>query len=166
MTTGVHVEMAGVMANLDEAMDLVTAKDREIMRYGRSLMKKATKRAFTQRADPGTGRPWARRKESYPWPLLRNTSELWRSLRWGYGIKTKDKRHKFFGKIAGDQQSIIRAGAVHFGRSKARTAAGGKRPNVAPSTGITPARPLFGFGRSQRKRIKRFAEKRIAEIFR
>ena len=63
-------------------------------------------------------------------------------------------------------EAIIKAGAVHFGRSKARTSAGGKRPNVAPSTGVTPARELFGFGRSQRKRIKRFAEKRIAEVFR
>ena len=158
--------MAGVMANIDDALDLITAKDREIMRYGRSLMKKSTKRAFTQKASPGTGKPWARRKESYPWPLLRNTSTLWNSLRWGYGIKTKNKKLKFFGKIAGGQDAIVKAGAVHFGRSKARTSAGGKRPNVAPSSGITPARELFGFGRSQRKRIKRFAEKRIAEVFR
>jgi phage gpG-like protein len=159
--------MAGVMKNIDEAMDLITAKDRDIMRYGRSLMKKSTKKAFTQKADPATGAPWARRKESYPWPLLRNTSELWRSLRWGYGIKTKNKRLKFFGKIAGSYpQAIIRAGAVHFGRSKARTAAGGKRIGVAPSTGVTPPRPLFGFGRSQRKRIKRYAEKRLAKVFR
>ncbi len=158
--------MDGVMKNLTEAQDLITGKDREIMRYGRSLMKKSTKRAFSQKADPGTGKPWAPRKESYPWPLLRNTSGLWRSLRWGYGIKTKNRRLKFFGKIAGEQDSIIRAGATHFGRKTSRTAAGGRRQHITAATGVTPARPLFGFGSSQRKRIKRFAEKRIAEVFR
>jgi phage gpG-like protein len=157
--------MDGVMGSLDELQELISGKRRDIMRYGRKLMKMSTRKAFSAKADPGTGRPWAQRKESYPWPLLRNTSKLWHSLRFSYGVKTKNKRLKFFGKVAGGQDAIVKAGAVHYGRSNARTAAGGKRPNVAPSTGVTPARPLFGYGRSQRKRLKRFAEKRLAKAF-
>ena len=157
--------MDGVMKSLAEMQALIEGKKRDIMRYGRAIMKGETRRAFSSRVDPGTGRAWAARQESYPWPLLYNRGDLFGSLEWGYGIKTKNKRLKFFGKIKGEQGSIIRAGAVHFGRSKARTARGGKRFGVTPSTGATPPRPIFGFGRSARKRIKRYAEKRLAKAF-
>jgi phage gpG-like protein len=165
VTTGVHVEIDGVMKNLKEMEDLITAKDRDIMRYGRSIMKSETNRAFSSKVDPNTGRGWVPRKESYPWPMLNNTGAMLGSLAWGYGIKTKDRRLKFFGKVAGDQGAIIRAGATHFGRSKARSEKGTKLWGQAPSTGATPARPFFGFGRSARKRIKRYAEKRLAKVF-
>ena len=165
MTTGVHVEIDGVMKSLDEMADLITAKDRDIMRYGRGLMKSETKRAFSSKADPNTGRGWAPRKASYQWPMLNNTGAMFGSLAWSYGIKTKDRKLKFFGKVDGDQDAIIRAGATHFGRSKARSEKGTKLWGQAPSTGATPPRPFFGFGRSARKRIKRYAEKRLARVF-
>ena len=163
--TGVHVEMDGVMANIDEFQKLLDGRKRDIMKYGRAIMKQETNRAFSSKVDPHIGRAWAPRKGSYPWPMLYNKGDLFRSLGWSYGIKTKNKRLKFFGKIKGDQKSIIRAGAAHFGRSKSRTSRGGKRPNVTPSTGATPPRPFFGFGRSARGRIKQYAEKRLARAF-
>jgi phage gpG-like protein len=157
--------MDGVMGSLDELQELISGKRRDIMRYGRSIMKSETKRAFSSKVDPRTGRAWAPRKGQYPWPLLYNSGDLFGSLEWGYGIKTKNKRLKFFGKVGGGQAGIIRAGAVHYGRTKARTSRGGKRFGVMPSTGATPPRPIFGFGRSARKRIKRYAEKRLAKAF-
>ena len=157
--------MDGVMKNLDEMADLITAKNRDIMRYGRAIMKKETQGAFASKADPATGRPWAARKGSYAWPMLQNSGGLFGSLDWGYGIKTKDRKLKLFGKIRGDQEAIVIAGATHFGRSKARSSRGSKLWGQAPSTGATPPRPFFGFGRSARKRIKRYAEKRLAKVF-
>ena len=164
-TAGVHVEIDGVMKNLDEMADLISAKDRDIMRYGRSIMKSETKRAFSSGSDPNTGRGWAPRKASYSWPMLQRTGSMRGSLGWSYGIKTKDRKLKLFGKVDGDQGAIIRAGATHFGRSKARSEKGTKLWGTAPSTGATPPRPFFGFGRSARKRIRRYAEKRLAKVF-
>ena len=161
---GVHVEMDGVMKNLDEMADLITAKDRDIMRYGRSIMRTETKRAFSSKSDPSTGSPWVPRRSSYPWPMLQNSGGLFGSLDWSYGIKTKDRKLKLFGKIRGDQEAIVIAGATHFGRTKGRSSRG-TRLNRAPTTGATPPRPFFGFGRSARKRIKRYAEKRLAKVF-
>ena len=162
---GVHVEIDGVMKNLDEMADLISAKDRDIMRYGRSIMKSETKRAVSSKADPSTGRGWAPRKGPAVWPMLQRTGSLFASLDWGYGIKTKDRKLKLFGKISGGQDAIIIAGATHFGRSKARSSKGTKLWGQAPSTGATPPRPFFGFGRGARKRIKRYAEKRLAKVF-
>jgi len=174
---GVHVEMDGVMKNLDEMQDLIEGKRKDIMRYGRAIMKSETQRAFSSKVDPHTGRAWAARQESYPWPLLKHTGTIFSALDWSYGIKTKNRKLKFFGKIrdasylgsygrgSGPKPAIVVAGSLFFGRSKARTARGGKRWGVAPSTGAVPGRPFFGFSRSSRKRIKRYAEKRIAKVF-
>ena len=165
MTTGVHVEIDGVMKNLDAMRDLLNAKDRDILRYGRSIMTQETRRAFSQKVDPATGRGWSPRKGNYSWPLLYHTGSLYGSLAHSYGIRTKDRKLKLFGKIDGGKDAIVKAGAIHFGRSKARSEKGTKLWNVAPSTGATPPRPFFGFGRSARKRIKRYAEKRLKKVF-
>ena len=179
---GVHVEMDGVMKNLDEMQELIEGKRRDIMRYGRSIMKSETKRAFSSKVDPHTGRAWAARKESYPWPLLKHTGTIFAALDWSYGIKTKNRRLKFFGKIkdsyylggynrgGGKKPTVVVAGSLHYGRTKARSTSGTRiRARgggfASPLTGATPPRPFFGFGRSARKRIKRYAEKRIAKAF-
>jgi len=180
---GVHVEVDGVIQNLDDMADLISAKDRDIMRYGRSIMKSETKRAFSSQTDPATGRAWAPRKESVPWRMLRHTSTVFSALDWSYGIKTSDRRLKFFGKIrdsyylggygrgGGHKPTIVVAGSHHYGRTKARSAVGTRLHDPrssgwqTPLTGKTPARPFFGFGRSARKRIKRYAEKRLAKVF-
>jgi len=201
---GVHVEMDGVMKNLDEMQDLIEGKNRDIMRYGRAIMKQETMRAFTSKRDPTTGRAWAARQESYPWPLLMNTRTLYGLLNWSYGIKTRDRKMKFFGKIeegfakgnytrggggislGARKPYILVAGAIYFGRKRARSTAlwkpkahgyirsrgkmvfhggGTKLHGQGPATGKVPGRQFFGFGRSSRKRIKRYAEKRLAKVF-
>ena len=165
MTTGVTVKADGVMKDLAEMGDLISGKRRDIMKYGRAVMRQETRSAFVSKVDPTTRRPWAPRKGAYPWPLLYNTGDLYGSLGFGYGIKTKDRKLRLFGKVRGGQSSIVRAGAVHFGRSTARSSRGTRLRNAAPATGATPARPIFGFGRSAQKRIKRYAEKRLARAF-
>ena len=165
MTTGVRIEAGGVLKSLDEFQKLLDGRDRAIMRYGRGLMKSDTVAGFSSGRDP-EGAPWMPRKGSYPWPILRNSGNLLGSLRFSYGIKTKDRRLKFFGKVKDDDQgAIIKAGSIHFGRSKARSSKGTKLWGQAASSGATPARPIFGFSRSSRKRLKRYAEKRLARVF-
>ena len=192
------------MKNIEDFEKLLDGRNRAIMQYGRNEMKKETLRAFSSGTDPGTGKRWAPRKESYPWPILRHSHQLYGTLAWGYGIKTKDKRLKFFGKVkdgfakgaftrggggvalGARKPYILVAGAVHYGRRRARSAAmwkpkehgylrtrgrmvfhggGTKLHGTGPSTGKVPARPLFGFSRSARKSIKRYAEKRLARVF-
>jgi len=191
------------MKNLDEVQDLIEGKRKDIMRYGRAIMKSETQRAFSSKRDPGTGRPWPQRKHSYPWPLLDRTGTLKDIVDFSYGIKTKDGKLKFYGKVeegfcsgnftrggggialGARKPWIVVVGAVHFGRKHGRSTArwkrkahgylssrgkmvfhgGGSKLYSGASTGRVPARPIFGFGRSARKRIKRYAEKRIAKVF-
>lgn len=175
--------MGGVMKNLDEMEDLITGKNRDVMRYGRAIMESETRRAFSSKADPTTGRAWASRQGSYPWPMLKHTGTIFSALDWSYGIKTRDRKLKFFGKVkdsyylggytrgGGHKPTIVVAGSLYFGRTKARSGKGTRirAPSGAgfasPQTGKTPPRPFFGFGRSARGRIKRYAEKRLAKTF-
>jgi phage gpG-like protein len=162
---GIHVEIDGVMRGLKEVEDLIAAKERDIYRYGRGIMRSETRRAFSQKVDPNTGRAWPERRGSYPWAMLNRTGALMASLDWSYGTwLTGNRRPRFFGKVKGGQAEIVKAGAVHFGRSKGRSSRG-TRLSTGPTTGATPAREIFGFGRSARRRIKRYAEKRIARVF-
>jgi len=56
-------------------------------------------------------------------------------------------------------KNIVVAGAVHWGRTKHRNRKGTKKPWLAPTTGVTPPRPLFGFGRTaQQKFSARFEQ--------
>ena len=165
MSTGVHVRADGVLNALDNMGDLVSGKDRDIMKYGRAIMWGETQRAFSQKVNPNTGRAWAPRKHEYPWPLLVHTGELFKSLSTSYGIRTRDKKLKLFGKVDDDRESLIRAGAVFFGRSKARSSRGTRLRGVSPTTGTVPPRPFFGFGRSARQRIRRYAERRLKRTF-
>jgi len=163
---GIHIEMDGVMRGLKEVENLITAKQRDIYRYGRSIMRGETRRAFSQKVDPNSGRPWPARRGSYSWPALNRTGGLIASLDWSYGTWLRgNRRPRFFGKVKGGVDAIVKAGAVHFGRSKGRSSRG-TRLQTAPTTGSIPAREIFGFGRSARSRIKRYAEKRIAGVFR
>ena len=177
MTTGVHVKMDGFLKQVDDMEKLIRGTKPDIMRYGRSLMRSETARAFASKADPNTGRAWPGRKGAYPWPLLKHTGTLMASLDWGYGIKTKSGRPKFFGKVregsylgaynrgAGPKPLVVVAGSVFFGRTKARSTKGTKIRSRKPLTGATPPRPFFGFSRSSRKRFARYAEKRLAKAF-
>ena len=203
VTTGVRIEAGGVLKNLETLLKRIDGRDRAIMRYGRRLMESDTTSAFTSGRSP-TGRAWKKRKHSYPWPILRHTGTLQDIVEFSYGIKTKDKKLKFFGKVKdgvcsgaytrggggvamGAQKPwIVVVGAIHFGRQRARSTArwkrkahgflrtrgkmvfhggGTKLEGTGPSSGKVPARPLFGFSRSSRKQLKRYAEKRLARVF-
>jgi len=130
---------------LDRMAQVVEGK-REVMRMGARIMQSETDRAFAQRVDPSTGRPWPSRKHSYPWPLLHHTGQLQRILTTGWGVRTKSGRPRLFGKVRegfargtysrggggeayqAEKPFILVAGAVHFGRRGARSASGWK-PN-------------------------------------
>ena len=146
--------------------DLISGEKRDIMRYGRSVMMDETRRAFMQKVDPGTGRAWPARRHEYSWPLLVRTGALFQSLSTGYGIRTKDKKLKLFGRVDDGRDSLIKAGAVHFGRSKARSARGTRLRGVSPQSGAVPPRRLFGFGRAARNKVKRYAERHLKRTFR
>jgi phage gpG-like protein len=164
------------MKSLDEMSALIDGRNRDLMRYGRAIMKQETHRAFSAKVDPNTGRPWAPRQGSYPWPLFQHTGTAFGALNWGYGIKTKSGKLKFFGKVRegsypgnygggkGPKPIHVVVGSMLFGRSKGRSSRGTKIFRT-PSTGATPPRPFFGFSRSARGRFKRYAEKRLAQVF-
>ena len=180
--SGITVETGGLITSIEEMQDLITGKDRDIMRYGRSIMRSETKRAFSQKVDPQNESRWKGRDGQYAWPLLRHTSTVYSALDWSYGIKTRNKRLTWYGKIRdghylggynrgnGAKPLIVVAGSLFWGRTKARSVKGTKvkAPGggfVSPMTGKTPPRPFFGFGRSARHRIKLYAEKRLAKVF-
>ena len=141
MTASVTVEMGGVITGLAEIQDLIAGEKRDIMQYGRSLMKSETERAFSRKADPETGRPWPRRKHSYPWPLLNHTGKLQNIVEFSYGVKTRNGKAKFFGKVEEGFASgnytrggggislgarkpwIVVVSAVHHGRKRGRSSA-------------------------------------------
>lgn len=182
MKTGVHFNASALLEHLQDAIGLVSGDKKDLFRYGRDLMQRETDRAFQQRVDPTTDAAWPQRQHSYSWPMLNRTGTLRESLRFGYGIKTGDKRPKFFGKVTDNAMygfmsskgkltpPVVIAGAVHFGRSKARSD-GGTRLRArgggfrASRTGNVPPRPVFGFGRSARNSFKRNAERRLRLVF-
>lgn len=171
-----------LLEHLQDALNLVSGEKRDLMRMGREIMKDETVRAFRTQSDPESGSRWPARKGDYPWPMLYNTGTLFGSLDWGYGIKTRDRKLKLFGSVTDNtlfggrwrsgkpKHPIVIAGAVHFGRSKRRNAkgtrlrarGGGFR---APSTGVVPPRPIFGFGGSAKAKFRRQAERRIGKVF-
>jgi hypothetical protein len=173
---GVTVNANALLEHLKDAAGLISGEKKDLFRYGRELMERETDRAFRQKVDPQTGGAWPQRKGSYPWPMLNRTGTLRDSLRFGYGIKTKNKRPKFFGKVTENSMygfmsskgkfthPIVIAGSVHFGRSKGRSDSGSKL-RTAPKTGRVPPRPIFGFGRAARNSFKRNAERRLRMVF-
>jgi phage gpG-like protein len=70
-------------------------------------------------------------------------------------------------------------GAIFYGRKHARTvegwrekrggrmvwSRGGGKTQDAATTGTTPPRPFFGFGKSAKRRIKDYGEKMLARVF-
>jgi ABC-type phosphonate transport system ATPase subunit len=161
----VYVDPSEALGMLNEVEQIVSCNEITIMRYGAQLLREETERAFREQVDPDTGRAWPQRKHDYPWPLLNRTGTLRSVLRSGWGVRTEDGRPKLFGKVEDGSaygegvKNIVVAGAVHFGRTKHRTRRGTKKPRIAPTTGITPPRPLFGFGRSaQQKFAARFEQ--------
>ena len=160
----VIVDASEALGMLDEVEKIVSCEQINIMRYGAQLLRGETERAFREHVDPETGQAWPERKHDYPWPLLNRTGKLRSMLRSGWGIRTEDGRPKLFSKVEDGfvygegVKNIVVAGSVHFGRTKYRTRKGTKKP-WAPKAGVTPPRPLFGFGRSaQQKFSARFEQ--------
>lgn len=84
------------------------------------------------------------------------------------------------GSLLGAHKPVsLVAAAVMFGRKNARSAAGmragkggrsflhggGSRLKSGASTGTTPPRPFFGFGQMAKFRVRRFAQRRIKQVF-
>jgi len=161
----VIVDASEALGMLDEVEKIVSCEQINIMRYGAQLLRGETERAFREHVDPETGQAWPERKHDYPWPLLNRTGKLQSVLRSGWGVRTEDGRPKLYSKVEDGfvygegVKNIVAVGAVHFGRTKHRTRKGTKKPRIAPTTGVTPPRPLFGFGRSaQQKFAARFEQ--------
>lgn len=155
----VKVDASQAVAALTEVEKIVSGEQTAVMRYGAELLGAETERAFREGVNPDTGRPWPMRKHEYPWPLLNRTGGLRTMTRAGWGVKTKSGRPRLFGSVVDGfyygegVKNIVVAGAVYFGRSKHRTRKGTKKPRIAPSTGITPPRPFFGFGRTAQQKF-------------
>jgi len=158
-----------LLEHLQDAIGLVSGKKRDLMKMGRDIMRDETVRAFQTQSDPSTGSRWPRREHSYPWPMLFDKGDLFSALDWGYGVRTRDGKPRFFGKVADNY--IVIAGATHFGRSKRRSSKGTRMraPGggfLAPRSGVVPPRPFFGFSNSAKAKFKRQAERRIGRVFR
>ena len=66
----------------------------------------------------------------------------------GYGIKTKNRKPKLFGKLrSDDKDDLIKAGALNWGRRK------GGRP--------MPARPFLGISRASKRKFRTYWERQI-----
>ena len=164
-TEGVRVDTSQAVAALTEVEKIVSGEKAEVMRYGAELLMAEMYRAFREQVDPDTGRAWAPRKYDYPWPLLNRTGTLRTMTQAGWGVKTKTGRPRLFGKVIDGfsygpgVKNIVVAGSVFYGRTKHRTRKGTKKPRIAPTTGTTPGRPFWGFGRSaQQKFAQRYGQ--------
>jgi hypothetical protein len=175
--------------HLQDMQDLVSGVNPSILVFGKDQLDKEMQRAFRQKTDP-EGTSWPRREQSYPWDLMNKTGTLKASVRAGFGIKTKSGRPKLFAKVvdafylgtytrgAGHKPLILVAGAVHFGRKRARRAAGwysrtrkgtttyrytagGSKLRRAASSGVVPPRKIFGMGQVAKFRLKRFAQREL-----
>ena len=200
MKTGIHVDADECMKHLQQAEDLISNKKPDILVFASKQMKKDSDAAFRSKTNPQTGRRWSARKHSYPWGLLTRTGTLKGLMNFGWGVKTKDKKHKVFGKIADSfylggysrggggaflnakKPGIVVAGAIFYGRKRARSAAemrtrtrngitrtwlhgGGTRLRTAASTGVVPPRPFMGIGQMSRFKVRRFAQGKLKRIF-
>ena len=201
MTTGVHVEAGKCLEHLQEGEDLISNKGKpHILMFASEQMEKDSERAFRAKVNPQTGRRWPARSGSYPWGLLTHTGTLKSLMSFGWGIKTKDKRHKIFGKIkdsfymggysrggggaafGAHKPGIVVAGAIFYGRKRARSAAGmrtrtrntitrtrmhggGTKLGGAASTGVVPPRPFMGIGQMGRFKVRRFIKTKLKRIF-
>jgi len=199
----VKVDAKEVLEHLDSMADLIRGGDPRIPVFGMNELKKETRKAFSSRINPGTGRSWPPRRHSYPWPLLHHTGTLQGFITHGFGIKTRDRKIKLFGKVRagsylggysrggggafyGAHKPIeLVAGAVMYGRKKARSAAGykkqvhgyirnrgrmtfhggGTKLFDSSSTGTVPPRPFFGMGQMAKFRTKRYAQRIIKQVF-
>ena len=147
----------GMLSDLDEA--LRDSKKRS-MRYGANLIRKDQEAAFSRQAAPSTGQPWAARKASYSWPMLRKSGELSRMVTSGWGLMTKTGRPKLFCKLKSDTaEDVIRAGAIHFGVPGKSRRAGSRRANAMKRP--MAARPFLGISKSSTRAFKKFWEKQI-----
>ena len=141
MKSGVTVDADEALRHLEQAGDLISGQDSDIVRFAHKQHQRETEQAFQKKANPA-GTTWPRRKHSYPWPLLENTGTLRNLITHGFGIKTRDKRLKLFGKIRDSvylggysrggggaitgarKPGIVVAGAIYYGRKRGRSAAG------------------------------------------
>lgn len=197
----VSVDAKKTLDSLDKISDLVSGANPKIVIMAHREHQKEINRAFSSKQNPQTGRSWPRRKHSYPWPLMEHTGTLKGLVLSGFGIKTSDGRQKIYGKVRagyylggysrggggaflGAHKPVEEvAGAVFFGRKRARSAAGwkpkahgylrtrgqmilhggGTKLSDPASTGTTPPRPFFGFGQMAKFRVRRFADRLIKE---
>ena len=163
MKTGVTVDAKEVLKHLGEAGDLLTGKDASIAVFAHKQHTREIAGAFASKRDP-SGARWAPRRHSYPWELLNHTGTLRGTLLSGFGVKTKDKRMKIFGKVrdgfylggysrggggsvmGARKPSVVVAASVMYGRKHGRSAAGMK---TSTRKGIT--RSKFHGGGSKLK---------------
>ena len=141
MKTGVTVDAKEVLKHLGEAGNLISGKDPSIAVFAHKQHTKEIAGAFASKRAPGGAR-WASRRHSYPWELLNHTGTLRGMLLSGFGVKTRDKRMKVFGKVrdgfylggysrggggsimGARKPAALVAGAVMHGRKSGRSAAG------------------------------------------
>ena len=168
-------EVAATTKRIEEA---VADSKKRSLRYGASLMRRDQAQAFASQSDPLTGRPWAQRTRSYPWPLMWKTGELMRSVGASFGLRTKDGKPKLFGKLLrNDKRLAIRTGALHHGRTGAEQSRHvryrtGKR-NLAFEAGkisglhamykYMPPRPFFGISPASQRRFRDYWRAQIKQ---
>ena len=143
MKTGVTVDAKEVLKHLGEAGDLLTGKDASIAVFAHKQHTKEIAGAFRSKRSP-EGAQWPPRRHSYSWGLLNHTGTLRSMLLSGFGVKTRDKRMKIFGKVrdgfylggysrggggsvmGARKPSVVVAASVMYGRKMGRSAAGMK----------------------------------------
>ena len=164
----VKVDMVAAIKMLGGLEAIAGLGKQEILRRGAEMMNQDIRRAFDKHADPSTGRAWPPRTRTYPWEILERTGTLKGMVDAGWGLHTRDRIPALFGRVrdgsylggytrGGAQQhkpTQVVAGAVQFGRKKARSSRGTRLRGASPATGITPPRPYLGFSRSSRDRFK------------
>lgn len=183
---GVWADTHFAIAMIRRVTEIVECERPGLMQYGSFLMAKDIDRAFATKTDPTTGAPWAPRKHDYPWPMLERSGNLRRVIDTGWGLNTKSKLPKFFGRVrdgyyvgrpgesltytrhSGGQApikpNIVVAGSTMYGRSKARgKGTGTKYWYTAPATGSTPGRMFMGFSKQSEKMLAREMERLLKE---
>ena len=157
-----------------EAIDRIEAIERALTKpgltkvasVGAAAIRRDTNRAFATQTDPNTGVAWAPRKYDYEWPMLRHTGTLKASTRAtgkaldhvAYIAARVAEASMIGGWRQGSSSYHMIAGAVYFGRKRARSYKGSKLKTVA-ATGTTPPRPFAGLSKSSMRTVRRYAER-------
>ena len=153
--TSMHIDTTELDEVHEALTSVLTGADREILaRRIQSEMERSVAMAFGTKRDPESGKPWKRRAEDVPWPLLERTGAL------HHGLIETVKRGKvnLWGKFQApdDAALAIRTYVHYFGRKKNSRKRGGTRGG-----GPMPARRMVGLSKKQIHGINALAKKLV-----